>query len=187
GGGFNLSRGDPRFNDSLKAIAKSPYFDALYVSGIQRAMGQETAEMTGIYSIEVPSILKPEDRYRFKVNLEITAGTERDLFNKINVFPNPLFAYNPAVGFTGGSPDAPYVTFSNLPTQIDIRIFSLSGNLIRSLVKDDDDPYMIWDLLNESGLRVASGMYLAIVSNLKFGQRVLKFAIIMPQKQIRRF
>ncbi|MCH7770041.1 MAG: hypothetical protein IIA49_03360 [Bacteroidetes bacterium] len=187
GGGYNLNSGDPRFNDSLKVVAKSPYFDALYVAGIQRAVGQETAEMTGIYSIEVFSHLKLEDKYRFKVNIDITADTERDLFNKINVFPNPLFAFNPAVGFTGGSPDAPYVTFSNLPTEINIRIFSLSGNIIRSLVKDDDDPYMIWDLLNESGLRVASGMYLAIVSNPKFGQRVLKFAIIMPQKQIRRF
>ena len=187
GGGYNLNSGDPRFNDSLKVVAKSPYFDALYVAGIQRAVGQETAEMTGIYSIEVFSHLKTTDKYRFKVDIDITADKERDLFNKINVFPNPLFAFNPGVGFTGGSPDAPYVTFSNLPNQIDIRIFSLSGNLIRSLVKDDNDPYMTWDLQNENGLRVASGMYLAIVSNAEFGQRVLKFAIIMPQKQIRRF
>ena len=186
-GGYNLNSADPRFNDSLKIIAKSPYFDALFVAGIQRALGRETAEMTGIYSIEVFSQLKPDDKYRFKVNIDIAADRERDLFNKINVFPNPLFAYNPGVGFTGGSPDAPYVTFSNLPTEIDIRIFSLSGNLIRSLVKDDGDPFMTWDLLNENGLRVASGMYLAIVSNVEFGQRVLKFAIIMPQKQIRRF
>jgi len=42
-------------------------------------------------------------------------------------------------------------------------------------------------LQNESALRVASGMYLAIVSNPKYGDKVLKFAIIMPQKQIQRF
>ncbi|GMR24822.1 MAG: hypothetical protein BMS9Abin39_0090 [Ignavibacteria bacterium] len=187
GGGYNLNSGDPRFNDSLKTIAKSPYFDAIYVAGIQRAVGQETAEMTGIYSINVSTPLTAEDKYRINVNIDITADTEKDLFNKINVFPNPLFAYNPGVGFTGGSPDAPYVTFSNLPTEINIRIFTISGNLIRTLVKNNNDPYMTWDLLNENGLRVASGMYLAIVSNAEFGQRVLKFAIIMPQKQIRRF
>jgi len=187
GGGYNLIPSDPRFNDSLKTIAKSPYFDAIYVAGIQRALGQETAEMTGIYRIGISSPLTPGDKYRFIVKMDVTAATEKDLFNKINVFPNPLFAYNPGVGYTGGSPDAPYVTFSNLPTQINIKIYSLSGNLIRSLVKEDADPYMTWDLLNENGLRVASGMYLAIVSNPEFGQRVLKFAIIMPQKQIRRF
>ncbi len=188
GGGYNLNSADPRFNDSLKVVAKSPYFDALYVAGIQRALGQETVEMTGIYSIEVFSQLKTDDKYRFNVNLDITTDTERDLFNKINVFPNPLFAYNPVVGYTGIAPDVPYVTFSNMPTDVSIRIFSLSGNLIRTLATtDNDDPFLTWDLLNESGLRVASGMYLAIVSNPQFGQRVLKFAIIMPQKQIRRF
>ncbi|MCH7772602.1 MAG: hypothetical protein IIA49_16560, partial [Bacteroidetes bacterium] len=179
GNGYNLSTGDPRFNDSLKAIAKSPYFDALYVAGIQRAVGQETAEMTGIYSIEIPLILKPEDRYRFKVNLDITAGTEKDLFNKINVFPNPLFANNPVTAFTGES--GQYVTFSFLPEEATIRIYSLAGHLIRTLEKSDESPYMKWDLKNEYGRRVGSGMYLAIVSNLRFGEKILKFAIIQPK------
>ena len=179
GGGFNLSTGDPRFNDSLKAIAKSPYFDALYVAGIQRALGQETAEMTGIYSIEIFSILTPEDRYRFKVNLDITADTERDLFNKINIFPNPLFANNPVTAYTGES--GQYVTFSFLPNEATIRIYTLSGQLIRTLEKSDESPYMKWDLKNEYGRRVGSGMYLAIVSNLRLGEKVLKFAIIQPK------
>ena len=179
GNGYNLSSSDPRFNDSLKIIAKSPYFDALYVAGIQRAVGQETAEMTGIYSIEIPSILKPEDRYRFKVNLDITADTEKDLFNKINVFPNPLFANNPVTAFTGES--GQYVTFSFLPEEVIIKIYSLAGHLIRTLEKNDESPYMKWDFKNEYGRKVGSGMYLAIVSNLRLGEKVLKFAIIQPK------
>jgi hypothetical protein len=177
--GFNLIPGDPRFNDSLKAIAKSPYFDALYVSGIQRAVGQETAEMTGIYSIEVFSLLKPEDKYRFKVNIDVTVGEEEDLFNKINVFPNPLFANNPVTAYTGES--GQYVTFSYLPNEATIKIYSLAGNLIRSLEKSDESPYMKWDLKNEHGRGVGSGMYLAIVSNPRLGEKVLKFAIIQPK------
>jgi len=39
-------------------------------------------------------------------------------------------------------------------------------------------------LRNEDGLRVASGMYIAILTNPDFGDKILKFAIIMPQKQI---
>ena len=50
-----------------------------------------------------------------------------------------------------------------------------------------DSPFLNWDLLNESGLRVASGMYIAIVSSPIYGDKTLKFAIIMPQKQINRF
>jgi len=179
GDGFNLNAGDPRFNDSLKVVAKSPYFDAIYVAGIQRAVGRETAEMTGIYRIGIFSLLTPEDRYRFKVNLDITAVTERDLFNKINIFPNPLFANNTVTAYTGES--GQYVTFSYLPEEVTIKIYTLSGHLIRSLEKNDESPYMKWDLENEYGRRVGSGMYLAIVSNLRLGAKVLKFAIIQPR------
>ncbi|MCZ6703351.1 MAG: hypothetical protein O6940_09955, partial [Ignavibacteria bacterium] len=179
GGGFNLSQNDPRFNDSLKAVAKSPFFDALYVAGIQRALGHETAEMTGIYKIGVFSLLTPEDKYRFKVNLDITADAERDLFNKINVFPNPLFANNPVTAYTGES--GQYVTFSFLPEEVTIKVYSLAGHLIRTLEKNDESPYMKWDLKNEFGKRVGSGMYLAIISNLRLGEKVLKFAIIQPK------
>ncbi|KAA0259879.1 MAG: hypothetical protein EDM75_07545, partial [Chlorobiota bacterium] len=48
-------------------------------------------------------------------------------------------------------------------------------------------PFLKWDLENEEGLRVASGMYLAIVKSPEYGEKILKFAIIMPQKQIQRF
>jgi len=49
------------------------------------------------------------------------------------------------------------------------------------LEKSDESPYMKWDLKNEYGRRVGSGMYLAIVSNLRLGEKVLKFAIIQPK------
>jgi hypothetical protein len=46
---------------------------------------------------------------------------------------------------------------------------------------------MRWDLKNEDGLRVASGMYIALVENPKFGSKVLKLAIVMPQKQLQNY
>ena len=118
---------------------------------------------------------------------------EQALWNKVNVFPNPLYGFNEYTGYeSGGSPDDPWVTFSNLPpTDITIRIYSLSGTLVRTLTQDDRDednsPYIRWDLLNDAELRVGSGMFLAIVSSPKYGDKVLKLAIIMPQKQIQRF
>ena len=78
----------------------------------------------------------------------------------------------------------PYVTFNNLPNDVTIKIYSLSGVLLRTLDKSDASSILRWDLENESGLRVASGMYIALISNQEFGDKVLKLAIIMPQKQI---
>jgi flagellar hook assembly protein FlgD len=83
------------------------------------------------------------------------------------------------------------VTFTNLPEDITVKIYSLSGTLLRTLGTEDKSeptsPFLNWNLQNESGIRVASGMYLAIISSPKYGDKVLKFAIIMPQKQIQRF
>jgi flagellar hook assembly protein FlgD len=101
-----------------------------------------------------------------------------------------LFGYNTLSNYYSNTPDEPFVTFTNLPEQVTINIYSLSGTLLRTLTIDDKDsptsPFLRWDLQNESGLRVASGMYLAIVTS-EYGDKVLKFAIIMPQKQIQRF
>ena len=70
--------------------------------------------------------------------------------------------------------------------EISIKIFSLSGQLLRTLVKDPNSgsPFLNWDLKNEAGLRAASGLYLAIVTSPKYGDKVLKFSIILPQKQL---
>ncbi len=131
--------------------------------------------------------------YQFRIDgTTISAEEEQDLWNKVNVFPNPLYGFNEYTGYVSESPDDPWVTFSNLPqTDITIRIYSLSGTLVRTLTQDDRDtensPYIRWDLLNDAGLRVGSGMFLAIVSSPKYGDKVLKLAIIMPQKQIQRF
>jgi hypothetical protein len=78
-----------------------------------------------------------------------------------------------------------------LPEEVTIKIYSLSGVLLRTLRTEDKESagstFLKWDLLNESELRVASGMYIALVESPGFGQKILKLAIIMPQKQLQRF
>jgi hypothetical protein len=110
-------------------------------------------------------------------------------FDRVTVFPNPLFAYNPLASYDRTNSDNSFVTFSNLPVDVTIKIFSISGSLIRVLSTTDktlgpSSTFLNWNLLNQSGLRVASGMYIAVVSSPGLGEKVLKFGIIMPQKQI---
>lgn len=116
---------------------------------------------------------------------------EKALFERVNVFPNPMYGYNIATGYTGSPSDEPFVTFSNLPEEVTIKIYSLSGALLRTLDQNDKtspaSPFLNWDLQNENGIRVASGLYLAIVSSQKYGDKLLKFSIIMPQKQLQRY
>ena len=178
------------------AKAASTYFDALYVFRV-------TYADTNVAFNDGDVLIKPVahypytsvDSYEFTTSAGgvLTSVQEKELFDKVNVFPNPLFGFNPATSWTGqnGNPDEPFVTFSNLPEEITISIYSLSGQLLRTLNTDDKDsptsPFLRWNLTNQDGLRVASGLYLAIVSSPKYGDKVLKFSIIMPQKQLQKY
>ena len=51
------------------------------------------------------------------------------------------------------------VKITNLPEQATISIFSVSGTLIRKLKKDDAMTSIDWNLKNDYGIPIASGLY----------------------------
>ena len=184
--------------EEQRLIAASPWFNSMYVIALEKNWNElilENRFYTPGDKLIIPMSSYPYtdlDKYTFTtVRSDLTSDQKRALFDKVNVYPNPLYAHNPATSFTGSNPDEPWVTFSNLPEEVNIKIYTLSGILIRTLATEDKAtptlPFLNWNLQNEDGLRVASGMYLAIVSAPGYGEKVLKFAIIMPQKQIQRF
>ncbi|MBK7228351.1 MAG: hypothetical protein IPH97_05695 [Ignavibacteriales bacterium] len=184
---------DASATQEQRNIALSPFFNTLYAVSVQKRNANSNF-VTGdkfIFSVEnYPYAFQDAFEFTTKKNGALTEEQEKSLFDKVNVFPNPLYGYNPYTGYNNLAADDPFVTFTNLPNEeVSIKIYSLSGQLLRTLVKDPNStsPFLNWNLQNESGLRVASGLYLAIVSSPKFGDKVLKFSIIMPQKQLPRF
>lgn len=81
------------------------------------------------------------------------------------VFPNPFRPHGPNAGLASGQTgtDAGGVTFSNLPSECTISIYTLSGERVRTLRHSDgvgpiaQEP---WDVRTAHGDRVASGVYL---------------------------
>jgi hypothetical protein len=194
--GYKIPTNAPGITDEQRQVAASPWFDALYVVGLQRRLADPTDFFVPGDVFEIPVNVYPytdTDRFTFttRESGSLTQAEQKELFEKVNVFPNPLYGYNPATSYTNDPADEPFVTFSNLPEEVNIRIYSLSGILLRTLTTADktspSSPFLRWDLQNENGLRVASGLYLAIVSAPGYGEKILKFSIIMPQKQIQRF
>ena len=184
---------DANISEKEREIAKSSFFNTLYAVGLQRL------DLNNFWSNgdEVTITLEnypytSADVFEFTTNKGgvLTEAEEKSLFEKVNVFPNPLYGYNPYTAYNNLAADDPFVTFTNLPNEeITIKVYTLSGTLLRTLVKDPNStsPFLNWNLQNESGLRVASGLYIAIVSSPKYGDKVLKFSLIMPQKQLPRF
>ncbi len=126
----------------------------------------------------------PDDSYTFST--EGVVSGDADLakadVDKVNVFPNPYYASNPS------EPDrfTRFVTFNHLPPKATIRIFSLSGVQVRKIEKDKPDQFQTWDLQNEAGIPVASGLYIAHIDMPEVGkEKVLKLMIIQAQEQLK--
>ncbi|MBT8382999.1 MAG: T9SS type A sorting domain-containing protein [Ignavibacteria bacterium] len=125
------------------------------------------------------------DKYKFKTT-EPTYSSElaKNQVNEINVFPNPYYGINTEELNKYNR----FVIFNHLPEKAKIRIFNLAGVLVRSLDKDDTDQFFRWDLANEDGLPVASGLYIAYIELPELGTtKILKLAIVQEQQVLDRF
>jgi hypothetical protein len=102
----------------------------------------------------------------------------------INVFPNPYYGVNSEELNKYNR----FVTFTHLPAKATIRIFNLAGILVKTINKDDAGQFQRWDLANENGLPVASGLYLAYIELPDLGEtKILKVAIVQEQQILDRF
>jgi len=182
--GYLLNVSGPNITDSIKAIARSPWFNAMYIAGFTTPFHQIDFNPTGKLTITPSHVLTENDKYYFRVKTEKSKDEKKAQFDKINVYPNPLFAYNPLSNSFGFANDEPFVTFSNLPEKVNIKIYSLSGVLIKLLDKNDLSASLRWNLKNEYGNKIASGLYIAIITTPDLGQKILKFSIIQAQKQV---
>ena len=64
--------------------------------------------------------------------------------------------------------------------------------MVQTIEKDDDGQYITWNLANEEGLPVASGIYIAYMElttsdGTDLGTKILKVAIIQEQQILDRF
>ena len=100
----------------------------------------------------------------------------------VNVWPNPYFGYNPEER----NPLEQKVQFTHLPddgSETKISIFDLAGQPVRTLSHDGSSQYSHWDLKNNYGVPVASGMYLVYVKTSS-GNKILKLGVVQPEQRI---
>jgi hypothetical protein len=116
------------------------------------------------------------------------SSIQKDQLAKINVVPNPYWAQN----VMERDPINRFVRLTNLPgAGAKIRIFTLAGELVR--VIDDAAraadgtsglQYANWDLRNDAGIPIASGIYIVHVEVPNVGTKVLKAVVVMPEERL---
>ncbi len=105
-----------------------------------------------------------------------------------NEFPDPYVVPNPYVGAASFEPQRfatsgrgeRKIEFRNLPANCTVRIYTITGELIQTLLHDGNinKGIVTWDLRNRDNLDIAPGLYIFHVDGGSVGSYVGKFAVI---------
>ncbi len=114
---------------------------------------------------------------------DVNAVAVKSLLEDVRVVPNPYYAFSKYER----SQLQTIVKITNLPQACKIKIFNLSGTLVRTYTKDSDEPSQNWDLKNANGTPVASGVYIIHIDAGDLGETIVKFFAVMPQIDLNAF
>jgi hypothetical protein len=104
-------------------------------------------------------------------------ATAKDALDLINVVPNPYYGFSE---YEKNQIET-MVKFTNLPPKCTISIYTISGTLVRRFEKDNADTFIEWDIKNQYGIAVASGIYIIHVDAEGIGEKILKwFGALRP-------
>ena len=100
--------------------------------------------------------------------------------SEVSVYPNPYYGTHELES----SRAEKYVSFNHLPSEAKIDIYSLGGVFVRSIHKHDASQFAQWDLKNQYGYPVASGMYVARITS-GGEEKILKIALVQETQVLK--
>ncbi len=90
---------------------------------------------------------------------------------RVTVAPNPYRAGSYFDNPGGEGELGRRIWFANLPPRCTVKVFTVAGDLVRTLHHDDPfDGKLRWDVLSEHGRAIATGLYVYVVENLDSGE-----------------
>lgn len=134
-----------------------------------------------IYFVKTYKPFEKGDKFKFSTKEAVLdQRTAQDKLADIYVVPNPYVAYS-ASEQPGRSPTQRGerdLQFRNLPPKCTIRIYTLVGELVQTIEKDDLSSMAHWDLLSNEAQKVAYGVYIYHVDAPGIGEKIGRFAVI---------
>ena len=114
--------------------------------------------------------------------LKVDNSLAKDELSKIGVVPNPYLGSasweRRNLNSTGRGERK--IDFIHLPANCTIRIYTITGALVKTLYKDGgpSDGTMSWNLVTEDGMDAAYGLYIYHIDAPGIGEHIGKFALI---------
>ncbi|MCB9210628.1 MAG: hypothetical protein H6609_14755 [Ignavibacteriales bacterium] len=134
-----------------------------------------------IYRLVTDKPFEKGDKYLFETKkAEFNSANVNKNLNDVYVVPNPYVAFstteNP--GRTLTKRGEREIQFRNLPPQCTIRIYTLTGELVDTIEKDDNGSVAYWNLLSSEGMRISYGVYIFHVDAPGVGEKIGRFGVI---------
>lgn len=123
------------------------------------------------------------DYFKFTTSAAATDNVmAKKEMEKIKVVPNPYMVgatWEPRTLFGAGRGQRK-IDFIHLPAKCTIRVFSVSGKLIKTIEHDSPviDGSESWNLISDDGMEIAYGIYFFHVEAAEIGSHIGKFAVV---------
>jgi len=134
-----------------------------------------------VYHVRTTKPFMKGDMYKFETKaIQFVPSVAKTNLNDIYVVPNPYVAFSPAEGpgRTGEKRGERQLQFRNLPPNCTIRIYTITGELVQKIEKNDNGSLAYWDLLSFEGQRVAYGVYIYHIDVPNVGEKIGRLALI---------
>ncbi|MBI9070742.1 MAG: hypothetical protein JEY94_04050 [Melioribacteraceae bacterium] len=121
------------------------------------------------------------DEYTFdSKSVVLEKESVAESLNDVYVVPNPYVGYSESEnpGRTLTKRGDRELQFRNLPQQCKIRIYTITGELVDTIEKDDNTSMASWNLLSKEGMRIAYGVYIFHVKSEDGKEKIGRFAVI---------
>ncbi|MBK7856765.1 MAG: hypothetical protein IPJ79_19355 [Bacteroidetes bacterium] len=182
-------------NATYNGVNYTPGSNFVAVAGVD--------SITGVGAAVVATINGANPLYEFEADDLLPTTNVSDVavsaLDKINVVPNPYYAYSSYDKTTNDQ----WVKITNLPANCVISIYTLNGTLVRRINRDEaadnsagtavsltqgteagsgnTETSFDWDLKNQKNIPVSSGVYLIHISAPGVGEKTVKwFGMMRP-------
>ncbi len=120
------------------------------------------------------------DKYSITTNAtSFSTQIAQEALQDVIVVPNPYVAFSAAeLRFRSGIRNDRIMEFRNLPQKCTIRIYTITGELVDTIIKDDNTNSAVWDLLTFESQRTAYGVYLYHIDAPGVGTKTGRLALI---------
>jgi hypothetical protein len=119
-------------------------------------------------------------RVYFYNNIAVTGEAPLgDQLEKIAIVPNPFNWNDPLLrGYGYTNPSNLQISFYELPRTVTIQIYTEAGDLVKTINHNQNSGFNKWNMTNEAGQTVASGIYVVLFTTPEGGVSYQKLVIV---------